>query len=194
MPSQQDLSQFWERGYATVADLLGASQLAFARAAIERSERTGLMVHRTGIVPQGALNEYSAPAAHLLLRHCLPAVEGSVGKDLLPAYAFWRIYGHGAQLKRHFDRAACEVSATITIKAEPHGPCWPIWFRDLAGNDVSVAMAAGSAVLYQGMRVQHWREPYAGQRQYQIFLHYVAADGPYADHAGDQVRLDAVNP
>lgn len=193
MPPKHDPSEFWDRGYATIANLMNARQLAFARAAIGLSERSGRMVHRTGIVPQGALNEYSAPVALLMLRQCLPAVEASVGKELLPTYAFWRIYGHGAQLNRHFDREACEVSATITIDAEPHSAAWPIWFRDLSGNESSLALPAGSAALYQGMRVEHWREPYGGQRQCQIFLHYVVADGPYAAQAGDQVRMKAAN-
>ena len=74
-----DTSEFWDRGYCIAPDLLDASQLAFARTVINLSERDGLMVHRTGVVPQGALNEYSPPIAILFLRHCLPAIEAAVG-------------------------------------------------------------------------------------------------------------------
>ena len=188
-----DTSEFWDRGYSIAPDLIDGCQLAFARTVMNLSERNGLMVHRTGVVPQGALNEYSPPIAIRLLRHCLPAIEAAVGKKLLPTYALWRIYGHGAQLKRHLDREACEVSATITLDAQPLRPAWPIWFRDLAGNEVSVALPAGSAALYQGIRVEHWREPYVGQRQCQLFLHYVVADGPNAIHADDQARRHAAD-
>jgi hypothetical protein len=187
MPKPPDLAQFWERGYAVAHDLADASQLNFAKAAIEVSERNGRMRHRTGIVPQGALNEYSPPAGRLLLQHCLPGIEAVVGRKLLPAYAFWRIYGHGAELKPHFDRESCEVSATMTIHADNDGPDWPIHFRDLTGEEANVSLPAGSAALYQGYRVKHWREPFAGRRQYQTFLHYVVAGGEFAQHAGDNL-------
>jgi hypothetical protein len=39
--------------------------------------------------------------------------------------------------------------------------------------------------VYQGCRIPHWREPFAGERQYQVFLHYVIEDGERADHAFD---------
>ena len=45
-----------------------------------------------------------------------------------------------------------------------------------------VRLEAGDAVLYRGAEALHWREPLDGADWYlQVFLHYVDADGPYAD-------------
>jgi hypothetical protein len=35
-------------------------------------------------------------------------------------------------------------------------------------------------MIYKGLEVPHWREPFAGERQLQLFLHYVRQDGPHA--------------
>jgi hypothetical protein len=54
----------------------------------------------------------------------------------------------------------------------------------MAGNKVD--MQIGDAVLYKGMEVEHWREKYTeGQWQAQVFLHYVDANGLYADQKYD---------
>ncbi len=176
---------FWERGYAVARDLLGAGQLAFTRAAMDASQTGDQMYHDTEVVPQGALNEYSPIGAELLLLQARPAIEALVGRALLPAYGFWRIYPSGSELTRHIDRNACEVSATLPIFADPADEAWPIHVRDLAGKTTSVALTPGEALVYQGCRVPHWREPLSGRVQYQVFLHYVLADGDRADHALD---------
>ena len=62
---------------------------------------------------------------------------------------------------------------------------WPIHVRDLLGNVASLALRPGAAILYQGSRIPHWREPLPGRCQYQVFLHYVLKDGAQSDHAFD---------
>ena len=177
---------FWERGYTVARSLADARQLAFVRAAMTASQRIGRMRFATVVVPQGALNEYAPIGAEALLVQCRPAFEALTGRELLPAYAFWRIYQHGAELTRHVDRNACEVSASLPIYAEPEEHAWPIHVRDLHGEDTAVALHPGDAILYQGCRIPHWREPFAGQVQYQVFLHYVFKDGDKADFAFDR--------
>jgi hypothetical protein len=47
-------------------------------------------------------------------------------------------------------------------------------------------------MIYKGLEVPHWREPLAGERQLQVFLHYVRQDGPHAVHRYDgRTRLGA---
>lgn len=53
-------------------------------------------------------------------------------------------------------------------------------------QDVGVELEPGDALIYLGSRMKHWREPYEGERQYQMFLHYVFKDGKYADLAFDE--------
>ena len=114
-----------------------------------------------------------------LLEDLLPHFEKVCGKRLYPTYSYARLYKPGEELKKHTDRPACEISATVTLGFE--GDVWSIY---MAGNKVD--MQVGDAVLYRGMDVKHWREKYTeGQWQAQVFLHYVDADGPHADQKYD---------
>ena len=177
---------FWTRGYSVAEDLIGPDQIAFTRAAMDASRRRGTLeagVNR--VLPQAAFNEYSPIGGEILLLQCRPAIEAVVGRGLIPAYAFWRIYERGAALLRHKDRSSCEISATLTIHAAPAGELWPIHVTGLDGETAALALPPGSAAIYQGCEVPHWREALAGEMQYQVFLHYVLADGPNAAFAFD---------
>lgn len=124
-----------------------------------------------------------------LLQDLLPHFEQACGKRLYPTYSYARLYKPGEELKRHTDRAACQISVTITLGFE--GNPWSIY---MAGN--KVVMQVGDAVLYKGMELEHWREKYTeGQWQAQVFLHYVDADGPYANQKYDgRVSLGVSKP
>ena len=114
-----------------------------------------------------------------LLVDLLPHFEKACGKRLYPTYSYARLYKPGEELKKHTDRPACEISATVTLGFD--GDVWSIY---MAGNKVD--MQVGDAVLYRGMEIEHWREKYTeGQWQAQVFLHYVDADGPHADQKYD---------
>jgi hypothetical protein len=149
------------------------------------SRRTGRMHFATRVAPQGAFNEYSPLTGEALLIECRPAIEAVTARKLVPAYAFWRIYEHGAELLRHIDRSSCEVSATLPIYSNPEGLAWPIHVSGIDGTEAGVGALPVSGVVYQGCRVPHWREPFAGEVQYQVFLHYVIADGENAAYAFD---------
>lgn len=177
---------FWSRGYRVVDDLLPASALTFVKAGMDASERGGRMTPSNNRKSaRGALNEYAPLAGEALLQQCRPAIEALVDRDLEPAYAFWRIYARGAELRPHVDRNACEVSATLPIFSDPADGAWPIHVRDLDGADQGISLRAGQALVYQGCRIQHWREPFRGERQYQLLLHYVIRGGDMSQHALD---------
>jgi hypothetical protein len=124
-----------------------------------------------------------------LLLDLLPHFEKACGKKLYPTYSYARLYKPGEELKKHTDRPACEISATVTLGFE--GDVWSIF---MAGNKVD--MQVGDAVLYRGMDLEHWREKYTeGKWQAQVFLHYVDADGPHADQKYDgRSSLGEVKP
>jgi len=114
-----------------------------------------------------------------LLQDLLPHFEKVSGKKLYPTYSYARLYKPGEELKKHTDRPACEISATITLGFK--GNPWSIY---MAGNKID--MQVGDAVLYRGMDIEHWREKYTeGNWQAQVFLHYVDAEGPHADQKYD---------
>lgn len=138
-----------------------------------------------------------------VLENLLPDVEEVTGLKLLPTYAYARLYAPGEKLIAHKDRPSCEISLTLTLGFE--GKCWPIYIgqetdvntgvkvKDEKENEIfiegvsKIDMEVGDAVLYKGCEMYHWREEYKeGQWQAQVFLHYVDANGPYAEWKYDK--------
>jgi hypothetical protein len=123
-----------------------------------------------------------------LLEAMLPYFEQQSGLKLYPTYSYARLYNqHGEELKNHRDRPSCEISATITLGFE--GDVWSIYMGDYEDktNGTKIDMAIGDAVMYRGCDKWHWREPYfEGQWQAQVFLHYVDANGLYAEWKYDK--------
>lgn len=118
-----------------------------------------------------------------LMLQMLPVVEGATGKRLLPAYTYGRIYYNGAVMYKHTDRPSCEYSATMTLSVDEKP--WDIWMTDLKGAAKPLALGVGDMCVYQGNMLEHWRDEYEGQKQIQVFLHYVDADGPNQSFAYD---------
>ena len=111
-----------------------------------------------------------------------PFIEEQVGEELLPTYAYARLYSNGDVLEKHTDREACEVSVTIQL-GRSHNYAWPIYV-----GDKRLDMAEGDGVIYPGTEVPHWRNVCDGPKDYysgQVFLHYVRKNGPYADQYND---------
>ena len=113
-----------------------------------------------------------------------PIIEKATGLRLLPTYTYARIYYEGAELKKHLDRPSCQISATMTLATD--GTDWPIFMRNLKGKENKLKLEVGDMCIYRGMDLEHWREPYTGKRQTQVFMHYVDADGPYAEWQFDK--------
>jgi len=146
---------------------------------------------------KGAQGDEQIPNAKAILDHEVmfetlqerlwPVIEGIVGEDLLPTYAYARLYSNGDELQKHSDRPACEVSVTIQL-GRSHNYAWPIY---MGGQRFD--MAEGDGVIYPGCDVDHWREPCNGPDGYysgQVFLHYVRKNGPYASEVGDCTNRD----
>lgn len=138
-----------------------------------------------------------------LLLEVLPYIEEASGLKLHPTYAYARWYQPGETLKIHTDRAACEISVTLTLDFD--GESWPIYvgrpskekteYARTDNNNISVyakdvgkiETKPGDAVLYKGTEMYHWRDEYTqGKWQAQVFLHYVDANGPYRDWIYDK--------
>lgn len=126
---------------------------------------------------------YGDPVMDALLEDMKPIMEKATGLRLYPTYSYARKYAPGDELKPHLDRESCEISATLTLGFE--GEVWPIHVStdDNPENDIGeILMKPGDMVVYRGMEINHWREPYTqGNWQCQVFLHYVDADGPHKD-------------
>jgi hypothetical protein len=134
-----------------------------------------------------------------------PRVAQIAGCELMPSYAYFRIYQQGDVCRVHSDREACEHSLSLTVELGEDVP-WALCIekrrldRPLAAVDsdfggeafVSLAMSAGDAVMYRGVNHRHGRlEPNPNSWSAHLFLHWVEAEGPYAGHAFDRAKIEA---
>ena len=90
-------------------------------------------------------------------------------------------------MDRHIDQSTCDVSATLTLGYELHNMsdkdketyCWPIFFGDANGRKgtkgTPIQLLPGQLCVYKGTKVEHWREPFRGVHQAQVFLHLLQA-------------------
>jgi hypothetical protein len=120
-----------------------------------------------------------------LLEFLWPKIELVLGVELLPTYAYARLYSNGDELKIHTDRSACDVSVTLQL-GRSHHYAWPIY---MGGKRYD--LAEGDGVIYRGCDIEHWRNVCDGPEEYysgQVFLHYVRKDGPHASHACDSIN------
>jgi hypothetical protein len=105
-----------------------------------------------------------------LMINKLDLMQKETNLELLPTYAFWRMYTLNADLKKHTDRESCEISVTVMIGSD--GTKWPIYMN---GNKIE--LEEGDAVIYLGCELEHWREEFKGDWHAQTFLHYVDKNG-----------------
>jgi hypothetical protein len=146
------------------------------------SAESGRVVKGDGQV-QGTPSSYGDFIMDGLLESLLPEIEHASGLALFPTYSYFRVYKRGDTLAKHTDRPSCEVSVTLCLGFEEG--TWPILIEGPRGTS-SVNLDAGDALLYRGMECPHWREMFGGQRQAQVFLHYVDQNGPHAEWKFDK--------
>lgn len=130
-----------------------------------------------------------------------PAIAAQLGEDLLPTYAYFRLYRQGDICRVHCDRYACEHSLSLTLAYADDLP-WALEVATVRDGKPrqradeafmpeeraeSVAMQPGDGVLYQGVHHHHARTtPNPNAWSAHLFLHWVSRDGPYAAEAFDR--------
>ena len=127
---------------------------------------------------------YGDPAFDMAMYMSTEDIGKIVGKNLIPQYTYARIYKNGSQLKIHTDRPECQYSVTLSLGGDYKKP-WPIWIKDYAGNMNEVPLDEGDMVVYHGTELEHWRDKFEGNMQYQLFMHYVDSEGEFKDRVFD---------
>ena len=136
-------------------------------------------------------SHYADLAMETLLLLVQPKMEKLTGLKLNPTYSYARIYKKGDILKRHKDRFSCEISTTMNLG----GDNWPIFLeakKNVGTPDygfpattdnkgIKVDLKPGDMLVYKGMILEHWREPFIGQDCAQVFLHYNNIASPSAE-------------
>jgi hypothetical protein len=200
--------QYRSKGYALAPGLLprevGTAFLARLQADLARQGATFAAL----LQPSHLLR---APAAEVYGHHfpmlaglhwgMTPTIADCLGEDLLPTYAYFRLYRQGDICRVHCDRYACEHSVSLTLAYSDDRP----WALEVATvrDDMprqradeafapgeapeGVVMQPGDAVLYQGVHHHHARtSPNPNAWSAHLFLHWVSRNGPYAGEAFDK--------
>tara|TARA_B100000287_G_scaffold428658_1_gene480435 strand:+ start:271 stop:909 length:639 start_codon:yes stop_codon:yes gene_type:complete len=152
---------------------------------------------------------YGDPTFDTLMMKVLPVMKRETGLELIPTYSYARIYKKGDILRKHKDRPSCEISTTLNLGGDP----WPI-FIDGTGADTvideykqihkpnapkgtRVDLEVGDMLIYEGCKLEHWREPFEGDNCGQVFLHYNNIKGPNSNinifDGRDKLGLPAIN-
>ena len=170
------MTQFQQKGFEVVKGFIPPFFSAYLRNYFTlRVQNEGL-----GGDPQAPNSHcvYGDPAFDMVMAMSTPDIGEMVGKNLIPQYTYARIYLNGSVLERHSDRPECQYSVTLSLGGE-YNQQWPIWIKDYAGNDHCVPLDEGDMVVYHGTELEHWRDKFEGNMQYQLFMHYVDSEGKY---------------
>ena len=125
-----------------------------------------------------------------ILTHKCYNLSKIIGDYLLPTYCYARVYKNNSELYIHKDRPSCEVSLTLHLDGDSS---WPIWIQTPEGDNVSVDLQSGDAMVYLGCLAPHWREKYTGNQYSQLFLHYVRSRGKNSQHYFDIPKVLQMN-
>jgi len=185
-----DQEVFGRQAYLLLPALLEPALADFLWSYVHTKFACRLLSHGDDQVPN-TLFDYGDPAFDGLLEYLRPRIEESSGLSLSPTYSYFRLYKRGDSLKRHRDRPACEVSVSLNIGQVP-SDAWPLYVEGGAGP-YGALLSPGDGLLYRGIDVSHWREPFQGNRLVQAFLHYVDRNGPHADQKFDG-RMTLMRP
>jgi hypothetical protein len=131
-------------------------------------------------------SKYADTLMEAFLLYLHPIMEKNTGLQLYPTYSYYRVYKPGANLVKHLDRSACEISTTVTLGYDYKDSNyeWPIFV-----DNGKCLMTPGDLVIYRGCEVEHWREVFEapeGSYHVQFFCHYVDANGPNKDWKFDK--------
>jgi hypothetical protein len=177
--------QLVDNNYLYIPNFISKEEAnSLASKLIEYSKLPGNLMACDTQAPNSLAMYNYLPFVKLLVKK-ISDISKTLQEDVLPTYTYTRIYSNGEVLKRHRDRPACEVSITLNLKKDNE---WPIWFQKPNGEEISLELNQGDAVMYLGEIADHWRNAYQGQEHIQVFLHYVRAEGSKYWAVFDQLR------
>lgn len=185
---------FESKGYVRIDGFLDEMTIGIISLYMENKINRGEWVENAGggrlLNPEndggGKFCYYADPLIEVLLLKCKDTVEQATGKELLPTYAYSRIYQHGEQLKKHVDRESCEISVTVNVASK--GDVSSFYTKYKENESQQHILRAGDAIIYKGCEVEHWRLPLnEGQITVLFTLHYVDKNGQYSALKTDRI-------
>jgi hypothetical protein len=116
----------------------------------------------------------SVPEFEQALRDMQPHIEEELQVKMKVANSYARIYYNGGTLKPHKDRSGLDYTMSITLFSNLEED-WPLWCRDLEGNEVALKIPQGWGGMMLGTTMEHWRETLVcrdDQYVIQLFVHW----------------------
>ena len=163
-------------GYAELSQILPPAQIEALRCYYRDLVDEGHVASCDSQVPLRSArhNEPVMQYYHRQLREFFSCI---VGQQVKPSYAYFASYRRGAVLKKHVDREQCKFTASVLIDyvaAPSDDQVWPLSLElPATGEQIDVHLTPGSAVLYRGCELPHYRHELRGERSASFFLHYV---------------------
>jgi len=140
------------------------------------------------ITTNNCSSRYNYPKYKQLYFDSKKILESILKEKLYPTYYYDRFYYNNSELKPHIDRPSCEISISLNLSSNLHYD-WPLFFN--LDNEIhGVITNPGDAVIYEGMKMSHWRHKLIGNEKsfyHQMFLHFVRADGNFLEYAYDKI-------
>jgi len=138
-------------------------------------------------IPGMSFYRYGDPLFDTLMEMSTATLEAYTGLELDANYTYWRFYQKGDILKRHRDRASCEISTTLCIGYDVSDVDqnvypdynWPMFVEGKDGSELPVHLNPGDMIIYRGCDVDHWRDKFIGKFHSQVFMHYNDKHGPH---------------
>jgi len=174
---------FEKKGYVVIKQFIPRIMCDYISENIKVLEANACFDYRDTQVEK-ALSAASPHITETLLDIVTPVLSNTINCALYPTYSYMRIYERGAVLTKHTDRPSCEVSATLPLSYDSPD-IWPLYV-EAQGKTVSVELEPGDALIYKGIELPHWRDAFEGERQVQVFLHYVRQNGVYSEYKFDK--------
>ena len=207
---EEERRAYAERGYVLLERLFPPALLAAFHGRLQQDLRlteSRAFVQECSLLTKSSIEVYSAdyPPMAAFLWGLTPRIAQVAGCELMPSYAYFRVYQQGDLCKVHSDRPACEHSLSLMVELADD-IAWPLCVeqRKLDNPDQSVEpdfgghefhalpMRSGDAVMYRGVEHRHGRiEPNPNKWSAHLFMHWVDVGGPFADHAFDRAKIQA---
>ena len=171
--------------YKVIRNAISKELVGFCYDYFRTKRKVTKLLVDTGYIPKnetawGMWNDPQAPDTYshygdigmeTLLLKVQPILEKELSMKLSPTYSFARLYKNGDELVRHKDRYSCEVSATLNLGGDP----WSIFLEPSGKQEeegLEVLLEPGDMLIYEGEKMEHWREKFNGESCGQVFLHY----------------------
>jgi hypothetical protein len=207
----KETSAYQSNGYALLERLLPPIVVSVFHGKLQKDlnlKSDPSFVSRTPLLTKPALEVYSRRYVPMATFHwgLTPVAAMISACELIPTYAYFRVYQKDDVCLIHPDRPACEHSMSLTLELSDEEP-WALCVGKKHSDHhppsadssfypeeefVELPMAAGDAVMYRGVNHRHGRiAPNPNRWSAHLFLHWVDANGPYADQAFDQAAVGA---